>query len=95
MAGGIGGGDVGAGNMDGVVHGMPRDYGTGMPGVYRAERDGEGYMRYDASQYERPQGEYQTIHEYGKTFYELPETVKSPGVLPETRVSLEKDGEDE
>lgn len=84
----------GAGNMDGVVHGMPGpgDYGTGMPGAYRAERDGEGYMRYDASQYERPQGEYQTIHENGKTFYELPETAKAPGILPETRVSLEKDG---
>ena len=54
--------------------------------------DGEGYMRYDASQYERPQGEYQTIHENGKTFYELPETAKAPGGLPETRVSLEKDG---
>ena len=84
----------GAGNMDGVVHGMSGmgDYGTGMPGAYRAERDGEGYMRYDASQYERPQGEYQTIHENGKTFYELPETAKAPGSLPETRVSLEKDG---
>ena len=84
----------GAGNMDGVVHGMPGpgDYGTGMPGAYRAERDGEGYMRYDASRFERPQGEYQTIHENGKTFYELPETAKAPGILPETRVSLEKDG---
>ena len=41
----------GAGNMDGVVHGMSGmgDYGTGMPGAYRAERDGEGFMRYDAS----------------------------------------------
>ena len=84
----------GAGNMDGVVHGMPGpgDYGTGMPGAYRAERDGEGYMRYDASRFERPQGEYQTIHENEKTFYELPETAKAPGILPETRVSLEKDG---
>ncbi len=95
MEGGIAGSSAsGAGNMDGVVHGMSGmgDYGTGMPGAYRAERDGEGYMRYDASQYERPQGEYQTIHENGKTFYELPETAKAPGILPETRVSLEKDG---
>ena len=84
----------GAGNMDGVVHGMPGpgDYGTGMPGAYRVERDGEGYMRYDAFRFERPQGEYQTIHENGKTFYELPETAKAPGILPETKVSLEKDG---
>lgn len=84
----------GAGNMDGAAHGMPGtgDYGIGMPGAYRAERDGEGYMRYDASRFERPRGEYQTIHENGKTFYELPETAKAPGILPETRVSLEKDG---
>ena len=84
----------GAGNMDSVVHGMPGagEYGSGMPGVYRAERDGEGYLRYDASRYERPRGAYQTIHENGKTFYELPERAKAPGILPETRASLEKDG---
>lgn len=84
----------GAGNMDSAAHGMPGtgDYGVGMPGAYRAERDGEAYMRYDASRFERPRGEYQTIHENGKTFYELPETAKAPGILPETRVSLEKDG---
>ncbi len=80
----------GAGNMDGMS-GM-ESYGTGVPGAYRMERDGEGYMRYDASRFERPRGEYQTIHENGKTFYELPETAKAPGILPETRASLERDG---
>ena len=84
----------GAGNMDREVHGMSgmEPYGAGMPGAYRMERDGEGYMRYDASRFEKPRGEYQTIHENGKTFYELPETAKAPGILPETRVSLERDG---
>ena len=84
----------GAGNMDREVHRMSgmEPYGAGMPGAYRMERDGEGYMRYDASRFEKPRGEYQTIHENGKTFYELPETAKAPGILPETRVSLEKDG---
>lgn len=84
----------GAGNMDREAHGMSgmESYETGVPGAYRMERDGEGYMRYDASRFERPRGEYQTIHENGKTFYELPETAKAPGILPETRASLERDG---
>lgn len=63
-----------------------------MAGAYPAERDGERYMRYDASRYEKPQGNYQTIHENGKTYYELPEGEKAPAVLPETKASLEKDG---
>jgi len=50
-------------------------------------------MRYDASQYEKPQGAYQTIHEDGKTYYELPERDKAPAELPETRAVLEKNGE--
>ncbi|NBH36361.1 hypothetical protein D3Z58_23270 [Clostridiaceae bacterium] len=84
----------GAGNMDGMGHGMSgmESYEAGVPGAYRMERDGEGYMRYDASRFEKPRGEYQTIHENGKTFYELPETAKAPGILPETRASLERDG---
>lgn len=84
----------GAGNTDGMGHGVSdmESYGAGMPGVYRMERDGEGYMRYDTSRFEKPRGEYQTIHENGKTFYELPEMAKAPGILPETKVSLERDG---
>ena len=66
---------------------------AGNPGAYLAERDGERYMRYDASQYEKPQGTYQTIHEDGKTYYELPERDKAPAELPETRAVLEKNGE--
>lgn len=61
-------------------------------GSYLAERDGERYMRYDAGQFEKPQGAYQTIHENGKTYYELPETAKAPSVLPETKSVLEKNG---
>ena len=49
-------------------------------------------MRYDAGHYEKPQGAYQTIHENGKTYYELPEGQKAPNLLPETRATLQKDG---
>ena len=59
---------------------------------YLAERDGKRYMRYDAGHYEKPQGAYQTIHENGKTYYELPEGQKAPNLLPETRATLQKDG---
>ena len=65
---------------------------AGDSGSYLAERDGERYMRYDASQYEKPQGAYQTIHEDGKTYYEIPEKDKAPEILPETKAVLEKDG---
>lgn len=65
---------------------------AGDSGSYLAERDGERYMRYDASQYEKPQGAYQTIHEDGKTYYEIPEKDKMPAVLPETKAVLEKNG---
>lgn len=61
-------------------------------GMYLAERDGERYMRYDADQYEKPQGSFQTIHENGKTYYELPETEKAPAIFAETKAVLEKDG---
>ena len=61
-------------------------------GSYLAERDGERYMRYDASRFEKPQGAYQTIHEDGKTYYELPEKEQAPAVLPETKAVLEKNG---
>ena len=65
---------------------------AGASGAYAAERDGEHYMRYDAGRYEKPQGAYQTIHENGKTFYELPDREKAPQLLPETKATLEKDG---
>lgn len=75
------------------TYGQP---GQGRPdenfGSYLAERDGERYMRYDASQFEKPQGAYQTIHEDGKTYYELPEKEQAPAVLPETKAVLEKNG---
>lgn len=61
-------------------------------GSYLAERDGERDMRYDASRFEKPQGAYQTIHEDGKTYYELPEKEQAPAVLPETKAVLEKNG---
>lgn len=61
-------------------------------GSYLAERDGEGYMRYDSSMYAKPEGSYQTIHENGKNYYELPEGEKAPAVLPETKAVLEKSG---
>lgn len=59
---------------------------------YPFERDGKRYMRYDAGHYEKPQGSYQTIHENGKTYYELPAERKGPNLLPETRATLQKDG---
>ena len=65
---------------------------AGDSGAYLAERDGERYMRYDAGQYEKPQGDYQTIHEDGNTYYEIPEKEKAPAVLPETKAVLEKNG---
>ena len=40
----------------------------------------------------KPQGAYQTIHEDGKTYYELPEKEQAPAVLPETKAVLEKNG---
>lgn len=61
-------------------------------GAYPMERDGQHYMRYDAGQYEKPQGAYQTVHENGKTFYELPEQQTAPALRPETKAVLEKDG---
>ena len=62
-------------------------------GMYPVNRDGEQYIRYDAAQYEKPKtGEYQTIHENGKTFYELPEKALAPAMLPEVKATLEKDG---
>lgn len=62
-------------------------------GIYPINRDGERYMRYDAAKYEKPKsGEYQTIHENGKTFYELPGNGPAPAMLPEVKAKLEKDG---
>lgn len=68
--------------------------GTSEPeaGSYLAERDGERYMRYDSGMYAKPEGSYQTIHENGKNYYELPEGEKAPAVLQETKAILEKDG---
>lgn len=64
----------------------------GLRGCYQAERDGKQYMRYDAGLYEKPKGPYQTIHENGKTYYELPKQEIAPAMLPETKAVLEKDG---
>ena len=62
-------------------------------GMYPVNRDGEQYMRYDAAQYEKPKtGEYQTIHENGKTFYELSEKAQAPAMLPEVKATLKRDG---
>ena len=61
-------------------------------GCYQAERDGKQYMRYDAGLYGKPKGSYQTIHENGKTYYELPKQENAPALLPETKAVLEKDG---
>lgn len=61
-------------------------------GSYQAERDGRQYMRYDSGLYEKPKGPYQTIHENGKTFYELPKQAEAPALRPETKAVLEKDG---
>lgn len=64
----------------------------GLRGCYQAERDGKQYMRYDTGLYEKPKGPYQTIHENGKTYYELPKQEKAPAMLPETKAVLEKNG---
>lgn len=64
----------------------------GLRGRYQAERDGKQYMRYDTGLYEKPKGPYQTIHENGKTYYELPKQEKAPAMLPETKAVLEKNG---
>ncbi|MGN9171836.1 hypothetical protein ACTM9N_03050 [Lachnospiraceae bacterium HCP1S3_A8] len=61
-------------------------------GVFLSEHDGGQYMRYDASRFEKPQGEYKTVHENGKTFYELPKGEKAPEILPQTKAVLEKSG---
>lgn len=63
-----------------------------LRGCYQAERDGKQYMRYDAGLYEKPKGPYQTIHENGRNYYELPKQEKAPAMLPETKAVLEKDG---
>ena len=64
----------------------------GLRGCYQAERDGKQYMRYDTGLYEKPKGPYQTIHENGKTYYELSKQEKAPAMLPETKAVLEKNG---
>ncbi|NSJ55490.1 hypothetical protein [Enterocloster clostridioformis] len=64
----------------------------GLRGRYQAERDGKQYMRYDTGLYEKPKGPYQTIHENGKTYYELSKQEKAPAMLPETKAVLEKNG---
>lgn len=64
----------------------------GLRGCYQAERDGKQYMRYDTGLYEKPKGPYQTIHENGKSYYELPKQEKAPAMLPETKAVLEKNG---
>lgn len=87
------GGMQNASVMESRAYGQPGQAGSAEnAGSYLAERDGERYMRYDASQFEKPQGAYQTIHEDGKTYYELPEKEKAPAILPETRAVMEKNG---
>lgn len=61
-------------------------------GIYGFEREGERFLRYDSSMYEKPEKPYQTIHEKGKIFYELPEREKAPERLPEAKAVLEKNG---
>lgn len=61
-------------------------------GIYGFEREGERFLRYDSSMFEKPEKSYQTIHENGKTFYELPEREKAPERLPEAKAVLEKNG---
>lgn len=77
-----------------AMSGIQRQGGVseGLRGCYQAERDGKQYMRYDAGLYEKPKGPYQTIHENGKTYYELPKKENAPAMLPETKAVLEKDG---
>lgn len=77
-----------------AISGIQRQGGVseGLRGCYQAERDGKQYMRYDAGLYEKPKGPYQTIHENGKTYYELPKKENAPAMLPETKAVLEKDG---
>lgn len=77
-----------------AMSGIQRQGGVseGLRGCYQAERDGKQYMRYDAGLYEKPKGPYQTIHENGKTYYELPKKENAPAMLPETKAALEKDG---
>lgn len=77
-----------------AMSGIQRQGGVseGLRGCYQAERDGKQYMRYDAGLYEKPKGPYQTIHENGKIYYELPKKENAPAMLPETKAVLEKDG---
>lgn len=77
-----------------AMSGIQRQGGSsgGLHGCYQSERDGKQYMRYDAGLYGKPKGTYQTIHENGKTYYELPKQENAPTLLPETKAVLEKDG---
>ncbi|MFR5631493.1 MAG: hypothetical protein ACLUFH_00660 [Monoglobales bacterium] len=84
--------EINAGGFESGGYGAEDSGKTADGGIYRAERDGEPYLRYDAEQFEKPQGDFQTIHDNGKTYYEIPEQQKAPGVLPETSAVLEKDG---
>lgn len=94
------GGEQASGHLSGKefsgVSGGYDDVGTGglteSTGTYTSMHDGRPYMRYDAEVYAKPSGEYQTIHENGKTFYELPEGGMAPSILPQTSAVLEKGG---
>lgn len=100
--GGIAGGthDIHAGtetstfaeNVGAGVYGSESGDTSAGTGAYEFERDGEQFMRYDSGMYEKPDGSYQTIHENGKAFYELPENEKAPARLPEAKAVLERDG---
>ena len=65
---------------------------TESNGMYPVMRDGTNCMRYDAAFYGKPEGKYQTIHENGKTFYELLEGGKPPDALMSTKAVLERNG---
>lgn len=94
------GGEQASGHLSGEefsgVSGGYDDAGTGgsaeAAGTYAAMHDGKPYLRYDAEVFEKPAGEYQTIHENGKTFYELPEGETAPSILPQANAVLEKGG---
>lgn len=100
MPGGSGGQSLSLGTVSGGVasSGGPdasqkKDKGLDYDaGCYTVERNGERYKRYDASQYEKPEGTYHSIKENERTFYEVPEKAKAPNMLPKLNPVLGDDG---
>lgn len=58
------------------------------------EREGQSYLRYDANLYQKPKGSYQSIHENGRTYYEVPEGEheQPPARLSDVKAVLGNDG---